>query len=34
VPIGGHDVWLHAVLGGILSAVGFRARSMAPAARY
>ncbi len=24
VPLGGHDIWLHAVLGGILTAVGFR----------
>ena len=24
VPLGGHDIWLHAVLGGILAAVGFR----------
>ena len=22
VPLGGHDVWLHAVMGGILTAVG------------
>jgi hypothetical protein len=26
VPLGGHDIWLHAVLGGILVAVGFLAR--------
>ena len=24
VPLGGHDIWLHAVLGGILTVVGFR----------
>ena len=29
-PIGGNDVWLHAVLGAVLAAVGFAARS-APA---
>ena len=23
VPLGGHDIWLHAVLGGVLTAVGF-----------
>jgi hypothetical protein len=34
VPIGGHDVWLHAVLGGILTAVGFGGRSVVPARRY
>jgi hypothetical protein len=22
VPLGGHDIWLHAVIGGILTAVG------------
>lgn len=26
VPLGGNDVWLHLVLGGILSAVGFTAK--------
>jgi hypothetical protein len=26
VPLGGHDVWLHAVIGAILTAVGFRAK--------
>jgi hypothetical protein len=26
VPLGGHDVWLHAILGVILAAVGFRER--------
>jgi hypothetical protein len=23
VPLGGHDIWLHAVLGGVLAAFGF-----------
>jgi hypothetical protein len=25
IPIGGHDIWLHALLGGVLVAVGFMA---------
>jgi hypothetical protein len=27
VPLGGHDIWLHALLGAILAAVGFSDRS-------
>jgi hypothetical protein len=30
IPIGGHDVWLHAGIGGILTAVGFRSRAVWP----
>jgi hypothetical protein len=30
VPIGGHDVWLHAVLGGLLIAAGFLDRPARP----
>jgi hypothetical protein len=34
VPIGGHDIWLHAVLGVVLAGVGFSAREpVATAAR-
>jgi hypothetical protein len=29
VPIGGHDIWLHAVLGAALAYVGFTARDTA-----
>ena len=29
VPIGGHDVWLHAIIGIVLSYVGFTARGAA-----
>lgn len=32
IPIGGHDVWLHAVIGVVLAAVGFTAKEEAPAA--
>ena len=32
IPIGGHDVWLHAVLGIALAAVGFTAKPAAPPA--
>jgi hypothetical protein len=31
MPIGGYDVWLHLVLGAVLAAVGFAARSPVPA---
>ncbi|HYD54913.1 MAG TPA: DUF4383 domain-containing protein [Gemmatimonadaceae bacterium] len=31
VPLGGHDIWLHAVLGVVLAGVGFTAKD-APAA--
>jgi hypothetical protein len=34
VPIGGHDVWLHGAIGGVLTAVGFRGRTAPVAARY
>src|SRR5687767_1855874 len=30
VPLGGNDVWLHALLGVVLAAVGFTAREMRP----
>jgi hypothetical protein len=30
VPLGGYDVWLHAVLGLVLAGVGFTAREMRP----
>lgn len=30
VPLGGHDVWLHAVLGGVLVVAGFLNRSTRP----
>ena len=30
VPLGGHDIWLHAVLGGILAAGGFLAVPVRP----
>lgn len=33
VPIGDHDIWLHALLGIALAAVGFTARPGAPATR-
>jgi hypothetical protein len=33
VPLGGHDVWLYAVIGGVLTAVGFRHRAVPAAAR-
>ncbi len=32
VPIGGHDIWLHVVLGLVLAAVGFTARADTPRA--
>lgn len=32
VPLGGHDVWLHALLGIALAAVGFTARPVSSAA--
>ncbi len=31
VPLGGNDIWLHAVLGIVLAGVGFTARDTAPA---
>jgi hypothetical protein len=31
IPIGGNDIWLHAVLGVALAAIGFTARESAPA---
>ncbi|HEX6316621.1 MAG TPA: DUF4383 domain-containing protein [Gemmatimonadaceae bacterium] len=31
IPIGGHDIWLHALLGGVLVAVGFTAPRTATA---
>jgi hypothetical protein len=31
IPIGGNDIWLHAVIGVVLAAVGFTARQGAPA---
>jgi len=34
MPIGGHDIWLHAVLGVILTAGGFLGRTVPAAARY
>jgi hypothetical protein len=34
VPIGGHDVWLHAVIGLVLVAVGLRSRTEPAVARY
>jgi hypothetical protein len=30
VPLGGNDIWLHAVLGFVLAAVGFTARELRP----
>lgn len=30
VPLGGNDIWLHAVLGLVLAAVGFTARELRP----
>lgn len=30
VPLGGNDIWLHAVLGIVLAAVGFTARELGP----
>jgi hypothetical protein len=33
IPIGGHDIWLHAVLGVGLLAIGFMARAPVPAPR-
>lgn len=32
VPIGSHDIWLHALLGGVLAYFGFTARDRAHAA--
>lgn len=32
IPIGGNDIWLHAVLGGVLAGFGFTAKPAAPAA--
>jgi Domain of unknown function (DUF4383) len=32
VPLGGHDIWLHAVLGGVLTATGFLDRPSSAAA--
>ena len=32
IPIGGNDIWLHAVLGLVLAGVGFTAKEGAPAA--
>lgn len=32
IPIGGNDIWLHAVLGVVLAGVGFTAPAEAPAA--
>lgn len=29
IPIGGHDIWLHALLGVVLAAVGFTAKAPA-----
>jgi hypothetical protein len=34
VPLGGHDVWLHAILGIILTAGGFLDRPVPTVARY
>jgi hypothetical protein len=34
IPIGGHDVWLHAVLGGVLTVVGFLGQTGPATARY
>ena len=31
IPIGGNDIWLHAVLGIVLAAVGFTAKDSSPA---
>jgi hypothetical protein len=31
VPLGGNDIWLHALLGIVLAGVGFTARETAPA---
>jgi hypothetical protein len=31
IPIGGNDIWFHAVLGIVLAAVGFTAKDTAPA---
>jgi hypothetical protein len=30
VPLGGNDIWLHAVLGLVLAGVGFTARELRP----
>jgi hypothetical protein len=32
IPIGGNNIWLHAVLGVVLAGVGFTAKESAPAA--
>ena len=32
IPIGGNDIWLHAVLGGVLAGVGFTAKAPMAAA--
>jgi hypothetical protein len=34
VPLGGHDVWLHGILGLVLAAAGFLDRTRAAAGRY
>jgi hypothetical protein len=34
VPLGGHDIWLHTVLGGTLTVVGFLDPGTAAAARH
>lgn len=33
IPIGGNDIWLHAVLGVVLAAVGFTAKPVEPEVR-